>query len=85
MKDNRSDDIDNDMEYMMNWNGIDDGGMDLKSLFHYDIILEKYGKLVKIGKLVKYRKIGPSSLKKMPATIHGLRKLPIPLNYPINY
>ena len=50
--------------------------MNLKSLLHYDIILEKYGKLVKIMKLVKYEKIGPSSLKRMPATNCVLKKMP---------
>ena len=52
--------------------------MNLKSLLHYDIILEKYGKLVKIKKLAKYRKIGPSSLKRMPAINCVLKKIPAP-------
>ena len=51
--------------------------MKLKSLFHYDIILEKYDKLVKIRKLAKYGKIGPSSLKRKPATNGLLKKIPI--------
>ena len=29
-------------------------GMNLKSLLYYDITLDKYGKMVKIGKLTKY-------------------------------
>ena len=49
----------------------------MKSLFHYDIILEKYGKLVKIKKLVKYGKIGPSSIKRMLATNGLLKKIPV--------
>ena len=48
----------------------------MKSLLHYDIILEKYDKLVKIRKLVKYGKIGPSSLKRIPATNCVLKKMP---------
>ena len=47
--------------------------MKLKSLFHYDIVLEKYNKLVKIRKLAKYGNIGPSCLKRMP-TPNGLLK-----------
>ena len=50
--------------------------MNLKSLLHYDIILEKYYKLVKIMKLAKYGKIGPSNLKRMPATSGLLKKMP---------
>ena len=57
--------------------------MKVKSLLHYDIIMEKYDKLVKIRKLAKYGKIGPSSLKKMPTTIYGLRKMPTPLYHTI--
>ena len=53
-------------------------GMNLKSLLHYDIVLEKYGKLVKIRKLAKYGNIGPSSLKRMPATNGLLKKMPTP-------
>ena len=49
--------------------------MKLKSLLHYDIALEKYGKLVKIRKLAKCGNIGPSSLKRMPATICVLNKM----------
>ena len=41
--------------------------MKLKSLLHYDMFLEKYDKLVKIRKLAKYGKIGPSNLKMMLA------------------
>ena len=43
----------NDMEDMMAWHswGCD---MKLKSLLHYDIILDRYGRLVKIRKLTKY-------------------------------
>ena len=52
--------------------------MKLKSLLHYDIILEKYDKLVKIRKLAKYGKIGPSSLKRMPTTNGLLKKIPTP-------
>ena len=50
--------------------------MKLKSLLHYEIILEKYDKLVKIRKLVKYGKIGSSSLKRMLATNCVLKKMP---------
>ena len=50
--------------------------MKLKSLLNYDIVLEKYGKLVKIGKLAKYGKIGLSSLKRMPSTNCVLKKIP---------
>ena len=50
--------------------------MKLKSFFHYDIILEKYNKLVKIRKLAKFGNIGPSSLKRMPATNCVLNKIP---------
>ena len=50
--------------------------MNLKSLLYYDIIREKYGKLVKIKKLVTYGKIGPSSLKKIPTTNCVLKKMP---------
>ena len=52
--------------------------MKLKSLFHYDIVIEKYNKLVKIRKLAKYGNIGPSSLKRMPATNGLLKKMPAP-------
>ena len=48
----------------------------MKSLLHYDIILGKYDKLVKIKKLAKYGKIGPSNLKRMPATNCVLNKMP---------
>ena len=51
--------------------------MKLKSLFHYDIIIEKYGKLVKIRKLAKYRKIGPSGLKRIPTKSCVLKKMPV--------
>ena len=37
--------------------------MKLKSLLHYDIVLEKYDKLVEIKKLAKFGNIGPSSLE----------------------
>ena len=37
--------------------------------------MEKYDKLVKIRKLAKYGKIGPSSLKRMPATNCVLKKI----------
>ena len=52
--------------------------MKLKSLLHYDIVLEKYDKLVKIRKLDKYGNIDPSSLKRMPATNGLLKKIPAP-------
>ena len=51
--------------------------MNMKLFLHYDIILEKYDKLVKIRKLAKYGKIGPSSLKRMPTTNGLLKKIPI--------
>ena len=50
----------------------------LKSLLHYDIILEKYDKLIKIGKLAKFGNIGPSILKRMPAINGLLKKIPTP-------
>ena len=40
--------------------------------------MEKYDKLVKIRKLTKYGNIGPSSLKRMPATNGLLNKMPAP-------
>ena len=49
--------------------------MKWKSLLHYDIVLEKYGKLVKIKKLAKCGNIGPSSLKRMPTTNGLLKKI----------
>ena len=52
-------------------------GMKLKLLLHYDIIMEKQGKLVKIRKLDKCGNVGPSSLKRMPTTNCVLRKMPI--------
>ena len=52
--------------------------MNLKSVLHYDIVLEKYGELVKIGKLAKFGNIGPSNLKRMPATNCVLNKMPTP-------
>ena len=52
--------------------------MKLKSLLHYDIVLEKYDKLVKIEILAKFGNIGPSSLKRMPATNGILNKMPAP-------
>ena len=52
--------------------------MKLKSLLHYDIVLEKYGKLVKIMKLTKYGNIGPSSLKRIPTTNGLLNKILAP-------
>ena len=52
--------------------------MKLKSLLHYDIVLEKYGKLVKIRKLAKCGNIGPSSLKRMIATNGLLKKMTAP-------
>ena len=52
--------------------------MKLKSLLHYDIVLDKYDKLVKIEKLAKFGNIGPSSLKRMPATNGLLKKMPAP-------
>ena len=52
--------------------------MNMKSLLHYDIILEKYRKLVKIKKLAKYGNTGPSSLKRMPTTNGLLNKMPAP-------
>ena len=52
--------------------------MKLKSLFHYDIVLDKYNKLVKIKKLAKFGNIGPSSLKRMPATNGVFKKIPTP-------
>ena len=52
--------------------------MNMKSLLHYDIVLEKYDKLVKIRKLAKFGNIGPSSLKKMLATNFLLKKMPTP-------
>ena len=58
---------------MLMWH---EGGMKLKSLLHYEIIMEKYGKLVKIRKLAKYGKIGPSSLKRIPTTNGLLKKIP---------
>ena len=52
--------------------------MKLKSLLHYDIIMEKYDKLVKIRKLAKCGNIDPSSLKRM-LDINGLlNKMPAP-------
>ena len=51
--------------------------MKLKSLLHYDIVMEKYDKLVKIRKLAKCGNIGPSSLKRMPATNGLLKKIPM--------
>ena len=38
--------------------------------------MDKYDKLMKIRKLAKYGKIGPSSLKRMPATNGLLKKIP---------
>ena len=59
--------------------------MKMKSLFHYDTILEKYEKLVKIRKLAKCGNIGPSSLKRMP-TINGLlKKMPTPQGDIVGY
>ena len=52
--------------------------MKLKSLLHYDIVHEKYDKLVKIRKLAKCGNIGPSSLKRMPAKNGLLKKMPAP-------
>ena len=52
--------------------------MKLKSLLHYDIVLEKFRKLVKIKKLAKCGNIGPSSLNRMPATNGLLKKIPAP-------
>ena len=52
--------------------------MKLKSLLHYDIVMEKYDKLVKIRKLPKYGNIGPSSVKKMPTKNGLLKKMPTP-------
>ena len=52
--------------------------MKLKSLLHYDIVLEKYDKLVKIRKLAKCGNISPSSLKRMPTTNGLLNKIPKP-------
>ena len=52
--------------------------MNMKSFVHYDIFLEKYNKLVKIMKLAKYRKIGPSNLKMMSTTNCVLKKMPAP-------
>ena len=53
--------------------------MKLKSLLHYDIVLEKYNKLVKIRKLAKWRNnICPSSLKRMPTTNGVFKKMPTP-------
>ena len=47
--------MDDDMEDMMEWHGIDDDvAWSWNHLLHYDIILEKYDKLVKIKKLTKY-------------------------------
>ena len=51
--------------------------MKLKSLLHYDIILEKYDKLVKIKKLAKYGKIGPGRLKRILAANCVLMKMPV--------
>ena len=53
--------------------------MKLKLLLHYDIILEKQGKLVKIRKLDKCGNVGPSSLKRMPTTNGLLKKMAAPL------
>ena len=52
--------------------------MKLKSLLHYDIVLEKYDKLVKIRKLAKLGNIGPSSLKRIPDTNCVWKKMPTP-------
>ena len=53
-------------------------GMKLKSFLHYDIVMEKYDKLVKNRKLAKCGNIGPSSLKRMPATNGLLKKMLAP-------
>ena len=50
----------------------------MKSLLHYEIILEKYDKLVKIGKLAKFGNIGPSSLKRMLATNYVFKTMTSP-------
>ena len=50
----------------------------MKSLLHYDIVLDKYDKLVKIRKLAKFENIGPSSLKRMPAINVFLKEIPAP-------
>ena len=52
--------------------------MNSKSLLHYDIVLEKYEKIMKMRKLAKYGNIGPSSLKRMPATNGLLKKMSAP-------
>ena len=52
--------------------------MKSKSLLHYDIILEKYDRLVKIRKLTKFGNIGPSILKRIPTTNCVLKKMPTP-------
>ena len=52
--------------------------MKLKPLLHYDIVQQKYDKLVKIKKLAKYGNIGPSSLKRMPAKNGLLKKMLAP-------
>ena len=52
--------------------------MNFKPLFHYDIVLEKYDKLGKIRKLVKFGNIGPSNIKRMPATNGVFKKIPTP-------
>ena len=43
-----------------------------------NIILEKYGNLVKNMKMTKCWKNGSGSLKKMPATNFVLKKIPAP-------
>ena len=52
--------------------------MKLKSLLHYDIVMEKYDKLVKIRKLAKCGNISPSSVKRIPATNGLLKKMLAP-------
>ena len=46
-------------------------------MLDYDIVLEKYGKLVKIRKLAKCGNIGPSSFKRIPTTNGLLKKMSI--------
>ena len=50
--------------------------MKLKSFLNYDIVLEKYNKLVEIRKLAKCENVGPSSLKRIPITNGLLKKMP---------
>ena len=59
------------MEYMTMWH-------EVEIIVAYDIVLEKYDKLVKIMKLAKCGNIGPSSLKRMPTTNGLLKKIPAP-------